>query len=51
MDVGNDVFYQHTKFQLEISYILGCAKMTKYRSKVVNSINIETSKLCHFSVS
>jgi hypothetical protein len=49
LDVGNDVFYQRAKFQLEITYILDC-KNDKHISEVVNSANFETSKFCHFCI-
>jgi L-ribulose-5-phosphate 3-epimerase UlaE len=29
LDIGNDVFYQQAKYQLDIFYILGCAKIDK----------------------
>lgn len=29
LDIGSDVFYKRAKFQLEIPYILGTAKITK----------------------
>jgi hypothetical protein len=30
LDVDNDVIYQRAKFELEISYIRGFKKITKY---------------------
>jgi hypothetical protein len=32
--IGNDVFYKHIKFQLEIVYILGCAKITNIKFRI-----------------
>jgi hypothetical protein len=29
LNIGNNVFYKHTKFELQITYIVGSAKIKK----------------------
>jgi hypothetical protein len=46
VDVDNILFYQSTKFQLEIVYIWGCTKMTK-SEKVIHNMQSKIKTQLH----